>query len=211
MYKILFIDTFATGLDAERCAIYRIGGVVCNADATAMREKVRFEFNVRPTAGARISDNSLWIGGVSKSDLLRYARQEDAFDRLLELLDAEVNVRNPKDKMFVAGFNAAAFDVPFLKNWFRINGRQNYRDYFYVQTIDLMSIAAFALAGERKGMTDFCLGSAARALGVGDGHSGGTSPLENALLAMDIYRALVGRLNSGDIESVERTDEVIRL
>lgn len=209
MCKILFIDTFTTGLDTNRCAIYRFGGVMCNTNATTMKENVRFEFNIRPWSGARIIDNSLWLGGVSKSDLIRFSPQEEVFKAFIGMLDENIEVKNPKDKAFIAGFNASAFDVPFLKNWFKMNGKENFRDYFYVQTIDLMSIAAFALVNERSSMSDFYLESTARALDIETEKNEKKSCLENALLCMKIYRKLTERLGCGEIQTVEETEKFI--
>ena len=42
MNKILFVDTLTTGMNTERCAIYRIGGIYTEDGV----EKKRFDFKV---------------------------------------------------------------------------------------------------------------------------------------------------------------------
>lgn len=162
MLKIIFIDTVTTGMNPEKCCIQRIGGILTENG----EEKKRFEIRARPYPGARISDQSLWICGETRSSILRYPDSADAFKSLMEIVDGFINVRNPKDKAYIAGFNASAFDAPFLREWFRKEGNERFRDYFHVQTLDLMTLSAFHLLEKRERMTDFLLESVARELGV---------------------------------------------
>ena len=90
MNKILFIDTLATGVHLERCAIYRIGGILCTENVNEIKEVRRFDFAVRPFSGARIAENSLWIGGVTRSTLAGYPPQEAAFADFYKLLEDAV-------------------------------------------------------------------------------------------------------------------------
>ena len=99
-------------------------------------------------------------------NIFPYQDSADAFKSLMEIVDGFINVRNPKDKAYIAGFNASAFDAPFLREWFRKEGNERFRDYFHVQTLDLMTLSAFHLLEKRERMTDFLLESVARELGV---------------------------------------------
>lgn len=199
MSKILFIDTLTTGIHQERCAIYRIGGIVCEENVNAIREGIRFDLAVRPFAGARIVENSLWVGGVSRSDLVAYPTQEAAFADFYKILEDSINVKNSRDKMYLCGFNVA-FDVPFLKNWFLRNGNSHFRDCFYIQDIDLMSVAAFAMMNFRESMPDFHLETAAKALGVTPTKGQRYSCLDNAETCVKMYIALKERLSAGKPE-----------
>lgn len=198
MNKILFIDTLATGVHLERCAIYRIGGILCTENVNEIKEVRRFDFAVRPFSGARIAENSLWIGGVTRSTLAGYPPQEAAFADFYKLLEDAVNVKNVKDKLYLCGFNVSAFDAPLLKNWFLRNENGRYRDCFYMQTIDLMSIAAFALMNFRSDMPDFHLETAAKNLGINPTKSARYSCLDNAETCIKMYVELKRRLGSGN-------------
>lgn len=198
MNKILFLDTLTTGMNPERCAIYRLGGVFCEDTPDGIEEKKRFELFVRPFETARISENSLWTGGVTRSHLIYFPEQSEAFKDFIRLTDERVNIRNSRDKIYIAGFNTSSFDVPFLVNWFIKNGDNRFRDRFYVQTLDIMSLAAFALIEERQGMPDFHLETAAKALGVCPTKNSSYSCLDNALTCIDMYRSLKTRLKVGD-------------
>jgi DNA polymerase III, epsilon subunit and related 3''-5'' exonucleases len=186
MNKILFIDTVTTGMNPEKCSIYRIGGIYTEDDV----EKKRFDIRMRPFENARMSDQSLWICGETRASLLDYPRYEEGFASLLEFLAGVVDIKNPKDKIYLAGFNSSAFDVPFLRETFRRNGNGRFRDYFYVQTLDVMSLSAFALLRVRKQMPDFYLETAARYLGLDVQESEKYDCVAKAKVALDIYRRL---------------------
>lgn len=189
MNKILFIDILTTGMNPEKCSIYRIGGIYTE-DAV---EKERFEFRMRPFRNARINEQSLWISGESRSSLLVYKDESDAFKDFLAMLGRLVDIKNPHDKIYIAGFNSAAFDVPFLREWFRRNGNERFRDYFHVQTMDVMCLSAFALMPTRQGMPDFHLETAARFLQVKATAGDTYDCITNAKTSLDIFRKLQKR------------------
>ena len=210
MNKILFLDTLTTGLSPERCAIYRMGGIFCEMTATSIREMQRIDLRIRPNEKARISDSSLWIGGETRRTLVAFPDQKETFDTFIKTLDGVVNVKNPKDKLYVASFNASSFDVPFLRNWFQMNDNGRFRDYFYVQTLDLMSLAAFALINEREGMPDFHMETTAKYLGVNVEHTEKYDCISNAEMYIEMYKALETRLKTGDNMFYEKTENIYR-
>ena len=203
MNKILFIDTVTTGMNPEKCAIYRIGGIY-TIDGV---EQKRFELRMRPFANARISEQSLWISGESRSSLLIYPDEKAAFARFVEFLNDIVDIKNPKDKIYLAGFNSTAFDVPFLREWFRRNGNERFRDYFYVQTIDTMCLATVMLIKTRHNMPDFHLETAARFMHVKAVATQSYDCLTNAKTSLEIYRAFEKRCGLGEcLDNTEATE-----
>lgn len=203
MKKILFIDTVTTGMNPEKCSIYRIGGIY-TIDGV---EQKRFEFRMRPFINARISEQSLWISGESRSSLIVYPDEKDVFKTFTDYLDTIVDIRNPKDKLYLAGFNVTAFDAFFLREWFRRNGNERFRDYFYVQTIDTMCLATVALMNTRHNMPDFHLETAARFMHVKAAVSQSYDCIVNAKTSLDIYRAFEKRCGLGEcLDDSEATD-----
>lgn len=205
MNKILFVDTLTTGMNIERCSIYRIGGIYTEDGM----EKKRFEFNIKPFPGSRISDQSLWIGGVDRAILASYPSQESSFEKFTEMLDGFVDVRNPRDKMYLAGFNSAAFDAPFIWEWFKRNQNDHIRDYFHVQIIDMMSIAAFCLMNERWQMQDFKLESVARQMRINTGNEDTFNCLANAKTCLSIYKKIKERFGIEEFPDSEESHELI--
>lgn len=206
MNKIVFLDTVTTGMNHDKCAIYRIGGIFTNNGV----ETSRFEFRMQPFPGARISDSSLYICNESRSSLVHYPDQARAFEDFIALLSKNVNIRNPYEKLYIGGFNVSAFDVPFLREWFRRNGNNRFRDYFHAQTIDVMSIAAFALLDERRSMTDFHLETVARQLDVRVPSDDAYNCIDNAKVCLDLFRKLQLRFGLSDIPESAAADTIIK-
>ena len=206
MNKILFIDTLTTGMNTERCAIYRIGGIYTEDGV----EKKRFQFHLKPFPGARISDQSLWIGRVDRSILAGYPDQAEAFHEFINMLDEFVEVRNSRDKLYLGGFNTATMDAKFLWEWFHRNGNERNRDYFHMQILDIMNIAAFVLIDERNQMQDFKLESVARQLNLYSGEGDTSDCLQNAKTALDIYRVLRERTGIGPAVDITESKDIIR-
>lgn len=206
MNKILFLDTLGTGPNPDRYAIYRLGGIYTENGV----EKNRFEFRMRPYRNARIQDQSLWIGGESRSSLIYYPDEAKVLKDFVGYLSGIVDIRNPKDKLYIAGFNVAAFDAPFIRSWFLRNGNENFRNYFFVQTIDLMSIAAFTLMEQRRSMPDFHLETAARYLGVRIESGDKYDSIRNAKISLDIYRNLQVRYGLAECIDTSVATEIIK-
>jgi len=206
MNKILFVDTLTTGLDTGRCAIYRIGGVFCEEDGMDLKEKCRFDLSMRPADRTRIYENALWQGGISRATLCGYPPQSAAFNDFFSLTCDEISLRNPRDKVFICGFNVAAFDIPFIRGWFEANDNRHFRDCFYVQCLDIMNLAAYALIKERSMMEDFHMETVARYLDVVPTKGPSYSCLDNALTCVDMYMSIRRRAMQG-IEMHHRTTE----
>lgn len=206
MNKILFIDLLTTGMHPERCGICKIGGIFTEDG----KEIQRFEFNVRPFRNALIRDESLNAGCIYRSELIYFPEEKEVFASFIELLNKHVDAKNPLDKIYLAGFNAASFDTTFLREWFKRMNCDKFRDYFFVQTIDVMCLAAFALMNERKSMPNFKIDSAARYLGINPRTSRKFSCLDNAETSLEIYRVLKVRFHLGEAGERRKTDNVIK-
>ena len=210
MSKILFIDTLATGLNPERCAIYRLSGVICEEAGNTLTELQRFDICARPDSGTRIVDNSLWIGGMTRAKLAYLPEQDKAFDDFMKIIQEHINIRNPKDKMFLAGFNISAFDIMFLRSWFIKNKNEKFRDCFYVQAIDLMNQAAFYLMEDRETMPDFHLESTAKALGIAPIQSQEFNPLDNVDTCIMLYLKLKEKLMMKRDIKHDKTKKIVK-
>ena len=198
MNKILFIDILTTGLNPQKCGIYAIGGILCEDTQSVIRETKRFEFRLRPSDGARIIDNSLWLGGITRSHLLYYQREDEVLKAFVDIMSEAVNSSDPEDKIFICGFNCTTLDMPFLKEWYERNGNKRFRDCFHMQTIDLMSIATYALMSERHTMREFNLSTVSRKLGIVAKTSEHYACMDNVETCIQIYRKLKERLGRGE-------------
>ncbi len=206
MNKIFFIDTVTTGMNPDRCAIYRIGGIYTEDGV----ERSRFELRMRPFANARIAEQSLWICGESRSSLLVYQDESAVFKSFIQYVDQYVDLKNPRDKAYIAGFNTSAFDVPFIREWFYRNGNERFRDYFHVQAIDLMTLAAFALMPYRSSMPDFHLETAARFLEVRTPSGESYDCISNAKTCLEMYRKLQRRFGLAECKELAEATTIVK-
>ena len=113
---------------------------------------------------------------------------------MLEYFETKIDVHDPKDKFYIAGFNAAAYDAAFLKELFRRCESRQFRNYFQIQVIDLASIAAFVLMDERDSLPDFSLATVASHFGIETQMSGGHDCMATAELSRKLYNALKSKL-----------------
>ena len=209
MDKILFIDTLTTGMNQQRCGIYSIGGIFCTNTPEELTEKFSFDFKIRPAEDMRISDNSLWIGGVNRTKLLSFEDEKTVLKKITDRLDKEMNLKNPFDKIYLSGYNTSAFDAPFLRYFFERNQNMNFRDYFYAQTIDIMTLSAIALLGERVNMSDFHLESVSRKLGIMPASSEKYNCTDNARLCMKMFAMFKEKYNLGKCQITKTSEEII--
>jgi uncharacterized protein YprB with RNaseH-like and TPR domain len=206
MNKFLFVDTLTTGMNPERCAIYRLGALYVEDGV----EKKALDIKVRPYNNARISQQSLWIGGETRSTLIHYPSEDSAFGDLLSFLNAVVDVRNSRDKIYIGGYNCSAFDIPFLREWFIRMDNQQFRNYFNVQSLDMMNIAAMALISKRESLPDFQMQSVASYLGIHTIEEEKYDCLQNARTALKIYRKLQTAFGLGICQDESETEDVTR-
>ena len=206
MNKILFIDILSTGMSPDNCGIYRIGGIYTEDGV----EKKVIDLKMCPPINARISQQSLWIGGESRSSLISYPDEKRVFARFCEWLDTIVSVRKADDKLYLAGYNSAAFDMPFLREYFNRCGSNDFRNYFHVQCIDIMSISAMALMNERGRMQDFMMDSVAAHLGIHTFPGDKYDCISNARTALDIYRHFIRRFGIDEVKDTSRADDIVK-
>lgn len=162
MQKLFFFDLETTGLDPKTCAIHQIAGKVI------IDGKVRESFNIkaRPFEGAVIDDAALEVAKVTKEQIMSYQPMEAAYAQLMAILDRHVNKFNKKDKFFIAGYNIATFDVPFLREFFLRNNNTFYGSYFWSVPLDVIILAGARMMNARPAMIDFKQGTVAKQLGI---------------------------------------------
>ena len=144
MKKVLWLDVETTGLDCRKHGLREVGFII-EIDGVEVDKGV---FKINPftytTKDVVIDDYALEISKVSIEDLESYDRVSYCFKELMKKLVKYVNVNDKNDCFVIAGYNTA-FDIGFIKEWFKEMGLlDSYKDLFHYKSLDVFSIV-FAL------------------------------------------------------------------
>lgn len=144
MKKVLWLDVETTGLDCRKHGLREVGFII-EIDGVEVDKGV---FRINPftytTKDVEIDDYALEISKVSIEDLESYDRVSYCFKELMKKLVKYVNVNDKNDCFVIAGYNTA-FDIGFIKEWFKEMGLlDSYKDLFHYKSLDVFSIV-FAL------------------------------------------------------------------
>ena len=144
MKKVLWLDVETTGLDCRKHGLREVGFII-EIDGVEVDKGV---FRINPftytTKDVEIDDYALEISKVSIEDLESYDRVSYCFKELMHKLVKYVNVNDKNDCFVIAGYNTA-FDIGFIKEWFKEMGLlDSYKDLFHYKSLDVFSIV-FAL------------------------------------------------------------------
>ena len=144
MKKVLWLDVETTGLDCRKHGLREVGFII-EIDGVEVDKGV---FKINPftytTRDVEIDDYALEISKVSIEDLESYDSSSYCFKELMKKLVKYVNVNDKNDCFVIAGYNTA-FDIGFIKEWFKEMGLlDSYKDLFHYKSLDVFSIV-FAL------------------------------------------------------------------
>ena len=144
MKKVLWLDVETTGLDCKKHGLREVGFII-EIDGVEVDKGV---FKINPftytTRDVEIDDYALEISKVSIEDLESYDSSSYCFKELMKKLVKYVNVNDKNDCFVIAGYNVA-FDIGFIKEWFKEMGLlDSYKDLFHYKSLDVFSIV-FAL------------------------------------------------------------------
>lgn len=189
MNKILFFDLETTGTNPAKHGIHQISGkVIIDGEI-----KEEFDIHVQPNPQAIIEDEALKVAGVTRQDLATYVPMHVGYQQLIGILSKYVDRYDKHDKMFLAGYNVAAFDVPFLRGFFLQNGDNYFGSWFWSAPIDVMVLAITHLMDDRPNMENFKQGTVAKHLGI----DVDDNKLHDAGYDIDICYAIYQKLREG--------------
>ena len=190
--KKLFFDLETTGLDYKTNAIHQFSGCI-ELDGTVIES---FNFKIRPFEGAVIVPKALETSNVTEEQIMAYPPAEEVFAEFMRMLSRYVKKFDKKDKMFLVGYNNAAFDNSFLREFYVRHQKDDYfNSWFWGNTIDVMVLASEYLADVRVGMENFKLMSTARAVGIEIDEAKLHDAEYDIELTRNIYRIVTNRFN----------------
>jgi len=185
--KILFYDLETTGLDPQKNAIRQLtSALMINGEIVEI-----FDMKIQPWAGAEISPEALAVSGVTMDDLKTFELPATAYTKFVVMLDKHCDRFNKKDKIFLCGYNNAAFDNGFLRAMFERNYNKYFGSYFWSSPLDVFVYASFKLRSVRHLMEDFKQGTVAKALGIEVDDSKLHDASYDLNILIEIYKKLI--------------------
>lgn len=160
--KTFYFDLETTGVNYWQHGIHQISGAI-EIDGEV---KEYFDFKVAPNPQAKIDNEALVIGGVTKEQIEAYPTMKAVYKDLIVMLSKYVDKYNKQDKFFLTGYNNASFDNQFFRAFFVQNGDQYFGSWFWSSSLDVMVLASEYLKEQRHLMVDFKLKTVARQLGI---------------------------------------------
>lgn len=114
--KILWTDLETTGRN------HRHHGATEIAAIAEIDGEIRDEIDIRvcPWPGAEIEQEALEVTGKTEGELLLYAPEQQAFQKLYEFLEQFIDPYDSNDKFWFGAFNQT-FDVDFLSRFWERN------------------------------------------------------------------------------------------
>jgi DNA polymerase III alpha subunit (gram-positive type) len=147
--KLLYLDTETTGVNPIDHSLHQVSMIY--EDQIGTQE---FDFKIKPYKD--IFSPALKKGEIYIETLNQYPDQRESFSEFLTTLDSLVDSRDPRDKLFLIGYNIS-FDEQFIRQWFHDNDNNFYGSYFWNPSIDVMTLAMNRLMFKRSLMPNFKL------------------------------------------------------
>lgn len=193
--KILFLDTETTGLDFEQSAIIQIGAILDDFD---LKSSVKMNIKIRPHKGAVIEDGALKVNGTTREELGSPDRVEPsaAYKELMGVCGFPHRVQ-PKDRVFLCGYNILGFDIPMLYKLAHRSGDQYPHGKFHWPGVDIAPLASFYLGMKRMELPNFKLMTVAKALGIPVDEEEAHDALYDIEITRKMYYKLAKLMNGG--------------
>lgn len=188
--KILFYDLETTGVRYWRDGIHQIAGIL-DIDGQVVDT---FDYKVRPYPAAEISDDALKVAGVTRDQVLQYKPMEETYPDLNRRINLHVSRFDKKDKVYLVGYNNAAFDNAFFRAWYKQSGDEYFGAYFWENPTDVYSLVSFIIMRERPNLPNSKLKTLCRYFGIEVDESRLHDALYDISLTRELYYAALKRI-----------------
>lgn len=153
MIKIFHLDLETTDKNKKTAGVHEVAGSI-EINGAIVEE---FDYRVMPFPNKTIRTESLAVSGTTVADLTTYPDGIQVVRSICNMIERHIDITNPKDKMFLSGYNAADFDSELFEQFLIDHGCTKYKAYFWNVVLDTMVMAGNVLRHERASMNDFSL------------------------------------------------------
>lgn len=152
-----------------------------------------FVANLRPHPKAKIDPQALFVTKKTEEEIMQYEDWKSVYSKFHKWLSQYVNRYDTKDKIFLVGYNNAAFDNQFLRKWFELCEDKFFGSFFWGNGLDVMVQATEYLAERRVRMPNFKLNTVAQTVGIEVNQDELHDALYDVLLTRQIYNIVTGK------------------
>jgi DNA polymerase III epsilon subunit-like protein len=196
--KMCAVDIETTGLRPSFHDIIQIAIVPLNNNFGMDQNITPFYTTLKPVRLENISEKAMQINGLKIADLLRDALDPEEAAAIFERWYSEKIEGNGYKKIVPLGYNYAAFDLPFIKEWLGYYSdepeKSLYDDFFFWQIRDVAMAPLFCndiaymkqitYPFPKHGLKNVCFRMGYRIEGHHDA-------LADALAAAELYKRLI--------------------
>lgn len=164
--KNIIIDLETGGWDPSLCPILEIGARV-EIDGDTVKDfnihMLPFDDDPEPT------EEALEVIKLTKEDVYDKEKRvppQTAFIQFEDFLSKYVDRYDSHDKFYFIGYNSRVFDEPIMRRFFNRNDNNYYGSWFWNPSLDVMSLASWAIRTYRPKLKNFKLGTIAKYFGI---------------------------------------------
>jgi len=191
MVKLFIFDIETTGTHSKIHGIHQLAGKII-VDGKCAEQ---FNWNVQPFPGQEITEDALMIGKIKREVFRDYNKPKEIYKKLLDMLGIYCNKYDKNDKYYLVGFNNAAFDNAFFREFFNRNNDLYFGSWFWSNPIDVYILAGIVLMNDRAEMLNFTLNSVAEKLGIAVNKEKLHDAMYDIELTYQVYLKCMERLN----------------
>ena len=187
MSKILFFDLETTGTNHYENGVHQISGII-DIDGEV---KDTFDIKLQPFPNAVIVDKALIVGHINRDILATYQSFNSGYNELVGIIGKYVDKYNKKDKMYLAGYNNAAFDNSFLRAIFEKNFNKYFGAYFFPNPLDVYVLATPKIMDVQPEMENVQLATVCQQMGIEIDESKLHDALYDVTLTRELYYKVI--------------------
>jgi len=189
--KVLWVDTETGGVVPGKHALLQVA-VLVEIDGQVVAEH---DWTMRPPLGREVTDEALAVNGITRAGLVDRPSADDVKPEIDRFLGRYVNKYDREDKFTIAGYNVAAFDVPFLRDYWTLCGDKYFGSWFTNYPVDVMAACCmlrhYELLGTHE-LPNLKLATVCGAFGVALGAA--HDALADILATRELWEVLVQQL-----------------
>jgi DNA polymerase-3 subunit epsilon len=190
--KYCYIDVETGGVDFKENPLLQIAGIIeIYSDEGEITEEEKFNYFIKPFDGDKVDPKALAVNELTQEDIDNFDSPKSIFLKFRSLLEKYVDPFNRADKFFFLGYNAIAFDMPFVREFWHKNRDNYFGSWFFYPAIDVMALAAEKLKEQRWSMANFKLPTVAKELEITVEKGSLHDALYDIELTREVYKEVI--------------------